>query len=589
MKFRMLLFLVWGIASTLYPQTKFMNSLHSVMVLDVENVDVSLKPYVETVSKFMQYHAKKTQGLKKFEKKVLGLYSREIQIIKCNKQLHSVVQMIAMQMYYAFLKNAAVDVLNLAKKAEFAERYWQHELYEEQKPLYKKNILRWLNRLRYQRRIKKYLEGLEKLRPKIFYYLGMLQTVLHHFEQSTNYEQCKNAFDHDMQQYQTMYEESYDFIDDIDTILNLQVKVMNVIDGFGEECRKVAAPHHIVRHWFKYMTGTALVGAGALFVHKNHHKFDEWVERGQERVQRFYVDHVQDPLQKIKKSLFEEEESKITAPEFVPFDVSDKGPIVTINHPDKKLVQGQLDEMYRHEIKEKLKSDRGWREIFASEPTDEEVDAMMQNKKLLQDLDVEHLKAFIYSPNGAIRAVTRQALRLKKEGYDFLDDVIKTVENIDQNLELNKIKTNINALMGTIQQLVTTLEEERVDQKLNLQIAALLPACVLVYGCGSLMASGYHKLFKKNFAHNPMKRAVRRIEIVLNGALHQEKTFEVEGQLYFYIHSLQDFMSIVSSEQEMRFYQDIKDLNRYDLTYEQKYNVIQRMYHTYYFLLPGAV
>lgn len=571
-----------------YGQEKYINSLQGVMLDETVQHDPHFKRCVETIALDVQQNIRKPKGLHPFHKKCLELYSNELQMLASVHALSSVMEKATMLMHYALVKNSCYDLMHLARNVEFAIRYWTYEHHEEQKRFYNKNILRWFHRSSYDHQATINLEQLKALREDMFYLLGAMLTTQKKYEQARDYDQCKQVFADAMVFYHDYYQLDAQFSLDFHSLVHVQSAVLEHVDGLDKQYCTHSAPSHITRNWFKYTLGAAAVGGAAWFTYRNYENFDQWLEKGKERVNRFYVDHVQDPVQKIKKSLFEEEKPKILTPDLVAFNDT-VGPIAEVNELDRRAAQNQLREMYKHEIIEKIKSDQGWRALFSKYPTDEEIEKMMQNKELLQELDVEHLKAFLFSPNAAIRAVTRQALVLKEEGYDVLDGVVKTVRNIEKNLELGKIKTNINALMTTVQQMITTLEEERQDQKLNLQIAALLPAILLVYGAGSACIAGYNKLFKKNFAHNPMKRAIRKIEMVLNESLDKEKDFFVEGQLHFYIHALGDFMSIVSSEQEVRFYQDIAELERDDLSYQQKYNVIQRMYHTYYFLLPGTV
>jgi len=132
-----------------------------------------------------------------------------------------------------------------------------------------------------------------------------------------------------------------------------------------------------------------------------------------------------------------------------------------------------------------------------------------------------------------------------------------------------------------IQNVINDLYEEH---RLMLGIAAFLPAVAFTAGTLSAVNKAYTA-----FAYQPLRRIIRDLDIFLNNSALEQPSFDREGKLYFLTEELKKKSRVLSLKAYKFIQEDIAELQSNHLTYAQKFNIIQRMYHTYEFLLTDSI
>lgn len=502
--------------------------------------------------------------------------------------LHAVQTACVAKLYQKFLQVFMQEAFALAYSIDKSLHYWRHEQFLESQKFYKKNIMRWFHTWSYQKQVKKHVTALQGLQKRIFYALGVA-----FYNQELIYAALsQESFEDIFMKTKLFSQDTFDVAEFTlyTKLLQAHVSAKQVLESTRQEYMVCKQPNHVLRNWTWYGAGAVSTVVAAYVLYAYQDQFALWKEKFLRSSHRFYKDQIEEPIYNLKQSFFEPEETKLNPPEFKQFDLEEKGPIVTIEPFDTKQVQDDWYELMKYDLKEKAEAEAGWvNYIKGREITDADVEKLMEDQTITKGVDVEKLKTWLFGPNAAVRAVVRQFLVLKKDGLDRANDIIEVLKRIDDDLELNKIKHNINELMNAVREGIVMLEAERKDQKLNLQIASLFPASVVLYGAWSMMQGVYHTVFTKKLSHGPIKKVMRALEKFLNESINEDVSFEKEGQLQFLIHRLQTVGRILPISEEALFEEDVMQLARKDLTYAQKYNVIQHMYHTYAFLLPRAV
>jgi hypothetical protein len=117
-----------------------------------------------------------------------------------------------------------------------------------------------------------------------------------------------------------------------------------------------------------------------------------------------------------------------------------------------------------------------------------------------------------------------------------------------------------------------------------LGLVAMIPVISLTGGTIFASKKAYSMALYK-----PICKIIRDLEIFLNDSVGKPTSFDREGQLYFLTESLKKKCGILTLHDLKLMEEDIIELQSRNLIYAQKFNVVQRMYRTYPFLLPGAI
>jgi hypothetical protein len=134
------------------------------------------------------------------------------------------------------------------------------------------------------------------------------------------------------------------------------------------------------------------------------------------------------------------------------------------------------------------------------------------------------------------------------------------------------------------QEINIVLEDMYATNHKIISLAACIPVATILAGAYFFAKKGYaHSIYQ------PICTIIRDLNILLNRSLGKNNDNYVDGLVYFYAMQLSDFALLVPKKTALQLHEDIKDLKSITLNYQQKYNVILRMYHTYDFLFPGAL
>jgi len=155
----------------------------------------------------------------------------------------------------------------------------------------------------------------------------------------------------------------------------------------------------------------------------------------------------------------------------------------------------------------------------------------------------------------------------------------------DANETTRDLAKSYNALLGWAHELLPTIRGVVTSQQINLQLAAIGPIILSVYGAGKCTKAGYNRFVKHDNWYAPMKYSLRAADQLINSvARGNAHSFADDGKLYMLIKNVQQYIACLNNEELILMHTDLSDLLSFDLTYEQKHGVIERMYRTYQFL-----
>ena len=465
------------------------------------------------------------------------------------------------KIYFYYLHYCEKNARMISSVYGDAMEHWRYEDYCENKPLLKKNITRWFDFSEYKKQILQNIELLKQKQKKTFSFLGMVRQnkdLFHKFKTCDDLEQIlaevtviQNSFFHknrDQNSQSSVYEILMTAIDQAEDFqLSLQENY--------EQCRP---PSHIRYHCIKYASGFA---AACLFVAWYQHykdSFNDWGNIVSCEAQKIYEKNLKKPIESINNALFSKD---------------DPAPYLDWSEEQRKLdVLIECELRKRDPFEDKTK----WAVEGAKS-----IGNMMIRRKPVEKSSLEASEEEIAirkkDPEAYLKKV--DAIYLKHPEINFVGKVQMGERLLLRNLILVKKQFNIASQKSY---------DEYQKNRITIALAALVPSMLIagggLYGTNRL----YHKLFKRKMSYDPIKKLVRELEVLLNNAMHESPSFEKEGRLYFLTKQLRSVSKLLTMEEDMLFESDVVDLQSKKLTYEQKFNIIRRMYHTHAFLLPGA-
>ncbi len=433
---------------------------------------------------------------------------------------------------HARLKAESEFLVKTMYVLQLNNQYWQKELVCERAPLYKKSIDRWGYSFVYIKNIQARLKHLKTTQDMIALQLGKYRYLLHQFEMIQTIADIKKLFECIGQD---KFFESVSAVSivhpAIQSAYSFHECAKHVKKFCWEACSFTKIPSHIERNKLAY--AATLLGALALYmvVTENVGCIKSTYEKVEKNVPLFVDNHIIGPSQEILRIFLNEDTAFRPNLENIKIDEAEE--LALIN--DLAIKLGVTVEAAKEEYR-KILLDAG--HVFR-----------------LLDPRESHLK------NVARAAIFRVALLL-------LD-----------------LKKSINATAGVGQQMLDELHDILDQMKLVISVAALFPAALVSWAGYKSIVGLYELMFKKIFITQPFKETIRSIHTLLNEHIHlQEKEYRAEGYLYFYTQILHIIGEKLSLEQQEIFYEDVLLLQKYEYTYEQKFNIVQRMYATYDFL-----
>ena len=420
--------------------------------------------------------------------------------------------------------------------------YWQKEAAYEQAPFYKKSIYRWGYSFGYVKVIQNHVKRLAAIKDLIAVQLGKYLYLLHEFE----FIQTIN----DIEKISKRMMEN-DFFGEPVSIYISHLAIQSAY-AFNEHsqnlhnvCQQVCLitkiPSYVERN--KLACAATLLGSvvAGMVIYKNVDRIKNSAQDVQIALQGFIQDSVKGPIQKISDVFFNKNEAGRKSLEDSKFDLS-----------------GDIDLLHR------IAKKHGY--------SLEGLSASQINRVILDVSEKEN--------DYLTRALYVSSLMNPENAQNLLD-----VGSFKSTALIVDGKRSLNNAFEVLE--VPLAEGNNIlDQmKLMVPMMALSPAALLAWAGYKTTGGLYDLMFKKKFITQPFKDCLRMIHTLLNEHIHiQEKEYRAEGYLYCYTKILGIIGEKLSLQQQEIFYEDIALLQKYEYSYEQKFNIVQRMYTTYSFL-----
>lgn len=157
----------------------------------------------------------------------------------------------------------------------------------------------------------------------------------------------------------------------------------------------------------------------------------------------------------------------------------------------------------------------------------------------------------------------------------------------DFNVKIDELKAREKVLIEWINDMSSFAEDTFLkNQQVNLYLAAIGPVLFGTYLAYQSGRKAYGRFVEHDGWYAPMKYQLRAIDQLINSVAHKdiEHSFADDGKLYMLVMHLSQYISCLQDEELMLMRQDLKELLSFELNYDQKQGVLERMYRTYQFL-----
>lgn len=155
------------------------------------------------------------------------------------------------------------------------------------------------------------------------------------------------------------------------------------------------------------------------------------------------------------------------------------------------------------------------------------------------------------------------------------------------NVKLDEINTREKAWTTYSNKLLDVIEDTFVkNQQVNMYLAAIGPVLLGTYFVYKSGSKAYGRFVEHDGWYAPMKYQLRAIDQLINSVAHKdiEHSFANDGKLYMLVMHLSQYITCLQDEELMLMRQDLKELLSFELNYDQKQGVLERIYRTYQFL-----
>ena len=420
--------------------------------------------------------------------------------------------------------------------------YWQKECMYEQAPVYKKSLDRWRYSFGYTKTIQSHLKHLQEAQDMIALQLGKYLHLLHELEVIKNIS--------DIQKFaELMIQDTFFGLPSSISIAHPAIQSAYALHQYAQSlqkfcqqiCISTRIPSHIQRNKLAYAASLLALVVIGVATHKNVDYIKSGAQDVQIALQNFIEDSVKGPIQKISDVFFNKNTIVPKGLEESKFDIS--GDIDLLNRIAKKHGYS-LDGV----------------------PVDQ-IDSLIQDVVQKQN---DYLT----------RALYISSLLNPENAQNFLD-----AGSFKSTLLILQGKKSLNNAFEALEAPLAEGNNILDQMKLMVPMMALTPAAFLGWVGYKTTEGLYELLFKRKFITQPFKETLRKIHTLLNEHIHmQEKEYRAEGYLYFYTQILHIIGEKLSLQQQEIFYEDVALLQKYEYSYEQKFNIVQRIYTSYDFL-----
>ncbi len=450
------------------------------------------------------------------------------------------------RLYVQFFSEHIKNVQSLIEVLTQAKEHWQQELFYETLPLFRRNVTRWGHDKSYRTALIKRIQILQDVEDKMSSMLGI---ALHGYYQISKIHTINGIYEHVLGGIMPLYQHyniplgnfegnvipANRLFQDAKWFLDRTQEDMKNFKEIVEQHKK---PHHIVRHKVAYAVAACGVIAALCAYKKYEDQVPYYQKKGKDVLDDFIRDYITYAIAAAKKFFWDRNESiikKVPSPDPLPMSelvlpgFSKPDPLPPINNYVSKVdITG---------ITKDLNSYAGAFDKIASSVVD---DANRTAAAAAKYLTTE----------------VNEGKRLTNQGVDYC---VKKIDNLEEIVNR--------------------------DGKVTMFMVAVFPTIGIAYGLHHLSHAGYNRFIKHDTWYKPMSTIVRSMDMLLNKIIYtKERSFCDDGKMHLLILRLKSYMYCLSNEELFLFKDDISQLLSFDLSYEQKHSVLQRMYKTYEFL-----
>lgn len=468
-----------------------------------------------------------------------------ISFLEENSSQSSIQQALYISAAFHIHARLSSEIASLVKTMHMLQehvRFWQKELVYEQAPAYNKSPDRWRYADLYTKTMQTRLKQAQDAQDVLAVQLGKYLYLMYQLSMIQNI--------HDIQKFvEIMAKHEFFGAATLISIPHPAIQSAYALHKHAENvqkfCQQVIVytkiPSHIQRNKLAYGASLLSLVVTSMLLYKNVDAIKSGAQEVGSAFQNFIEDNVKGPVQKIADVFFNKNVIERKSLEESKFDTS-----------------GDIDLLHKIAVKHGFSL-----EGLSPEEMNEVIEKVVEKQN-------DYLTRALYISS-------------------FFDP-----ENAQKSLDAGSFKATLlilqgkNSMNNAFDALEAPLAEGNniLDQmKLMVPMMALTPAAFLGWIGYKTTGGLYEFLFKRKFITQPFKNALRMIHTILNEHIHmQEKEYRAEGYLYFYTYILDSIGEKLSLQQQEIFYEDVALLQKYEYSYEQKCNIVQRMYATYSFL-----
>ncbi len=450
--------------------------------------------------------------------------------------------------------------------------YWQHEQFYESRDLLHKNIIRLVNDDSYKKEIQNNITHLEQIIEQTTSFLGLIRYNKQMLLQAVNRE----VFEKNLMMAVRLQdiqlnnvERDYDVCDIYGVLITAIEQFHSLSAHLSAQYIECQPPQYFERNWVACTLTAAGIGACAVAYYIYKDDVDTCADLACKAGSALWQDKVKSPLKKIINTL--------SGAQNEPFLDSTR---------DKNI----LENLYRQ-------GDQAPNPLGSDVTTGA---ALADNSLQLAGQAANHVALQAINSFWSLFGYENQAQEEKsqaqvepinqKNDQNISPDQKRFVDEKD-GIILAHINKNVGqapqaflrSIFGSIVEGKQAVNELYEEHQLMLGVAALFPVMAIAVGAVSATNRAYHAA-----SYQYVRRVIRDLEIFLNDSVVKPISFDREGKLYFLTELLKKKCDVLTMNEHKLMEEDIAELQSKNLTYLQKFNIVQRMYHTYAFLLPGA-
>lgn len=307
-------------------------------------------------------------------------------------------------------------------------------------------------------------------------------------------------------------------------------------------------PNHFIRHWTKYALGTACILAASAIAYTHQDELASFKDNSKAAIYNFWKKNIKEPISNTYNILFDKKHTGIVSNESL------EGKRTLLRQGLREFLQKKLPEA-------------------STETIDKQVEYMMSTK------DIRLVQEDLKDQFGSWGS------RAYSEFYKNMRDHVKwgiwTIAKAPDSTKDQDLRVGQD-LDLVIQQGLLTADELLQKTQLNLELFAIIPSILGLYG----LKKGYDSLFHRKILSEPLQQRLIYVDKLLNKFNHGTLQLDLSGTgfLRYHVHALSQYVGRVPAHQQKAFKADLEELNNQNLNVSQKLRVIDQMYRQYAFL-----